>query len=187
MNVSANKLAKLDEIEYPVITWEDNDDSSAIHVYNSATNSRELHEHEKRSLSDLLVFYGNYFANKDIQELALAGDRFTYPFRQVFSDNFDLSYFEDQLQEFLAAFSADPTLSVKLREELKQFFQNDLAASLTEAIFESIAEKIVRYSLELKSATIVSIGNLNFNERFRSVLQESAGEFGLDVRFIDDW
>jgi hypothetical protein len=184
-NKTLQKLTNLDQIEYPALIWDDQDDSSTLILAETPARSRILLEHAGRSIKDLFVYYSRHFANKDPQELAVLGDRFSYPLNAYEGEDFDLTKFEQQLKKVMAEYQEDAGLDQELRGQLRNYRDFDLAAALQEVIFDAIVQRILRYALELKITSLVASGNLNTNERFRSLLSHAATELGYDLRFLD--
>ncbi len=183
---SLPKLKELEQIEYPVLIWDDQDDSSSLILAESPSRSRVLLEHARRSIKDLFVYYSRHFGNKDLAELAGLGDRFSYPLKAYEGEDFDLTKFEHELKAVLADYREDPAMGEELLSQLRDYRDYDLAASLQEVVFDAIIARILRYAVELKINSLIANGNLNENERFRSLLAHAATELGYDLRFLDE-
>lgn len=187
MMFDQSKIDELDNLEYPLLIWDDNEKDSSIILLNAQKLQKVVASHH-HNLASLFERFAKLLELEDFFLAAKQGDRLAYSFKteELTNGEFDFAYLEKQIPNALESLElSEVDMEENVREELINFYTFDLAASLQEIVFEEIVRKIINLAEQFRVGTIIASGELNFQQRFRDLFVKYAEMLGYDLRFIE--
>ena len=174
-----------EDLTLPMLVWSDAADRSEVLLVSSPANIRQVCIYKTGNITGLLDKIATLTKQADPISSAFAGDELMFPFNPLELDLDHLNW-QPLLDDISIVLNKErdypADLKAELIAELENNFRQDVTAGALDAIYASIINYLVDLSNELGVRAVGIVGELAFNDRFRSLLIKNINE-DFQLRF----